>query len=430
MLQCSLTKLASKYPEKYTAVKVFPLNPKSLSLSELYGEFNISTNEWTDGVLSSVMRLACSDEKKDQKWILFDGPVDTLWIESMNTVLDDNKVLTLINGERIALPEQVSLLFEVENLSTASPATVSRVGMIYMDYADLGWRPFFNSWLEKKEQKQSVEILKNLVDRYLPTLLEFKKSCSELVPVSEPSVIRSLFTLFDCVAIEENGVLPDTPEFPKMLELWLLFCIIWTVGGTLTESSRKKFDMFLREIDGQFPSKNTVFEYYVDKQNKTWQPWENKLQNGWKFPNNIPFYKIFVPTVDTIRNEFIVRSLIRSKKPLLLVGDVGTGKTSLIQTVLASNDDKISNSTLLFINSSAQTSSNAVQNMIESKLEKRTKNVYIPVGGKQLITFIDDFNMPQKDTFGSQVLYSLYNSIATIRAYSSLDGLWFCLRSS
>ena len=53
------------------------------------------------------MRLTCADEKSDQKWLVFDGPVDTLWIESMNSVMDDNKVLTLINGERIAMPEQV-----------------------------------------------------------------------------------------------------------------------------------------------------------------------------------------------------------------------------------------------------------------------------------------------------------------------------------
>ena len=85
----------------------YPINPKSLSLGELYGEFDLSTNEWTDGVLSSVMRPTCAEEKPDQKWLVFDGPVDTLWIESMNSVMDDNKVLTLINGERISMPEQV-----------------------------------------------------------------------------------------------------------------------------------------------------------------------------------------------------------------------------------------------------------------------------------------------------------------------------------
>ena len=94
----------------YSFFKVYPINPKALSLGELYGEFDISTNEWSDGVLSSVMRIACADEKPDEKWIVFDAPVDTLWIESMNSVMDDNKILTLINGERISMPEQVKYL--------------------------------------------------------------------------------------------------------------------------------------------------------------------------------------------------------------------------------------------------------------------------------------------------------------------------------
>jgi dynein heavy chain, axonemal len=118
----------------------------------------------------------------------------------MNTVLDDNKVLTLINGERIALPEQVSLLFEVENLATASPATVSRVGMIYMDYKDLSWKPFIESWVSAREDKDSVEIIRRLIDKYLTPSLEFRKSCTELVPVAEASAIRSFCALFDAVA--------------------------------------------------------------------------------------------------------------------------------------------------------------------------------------------------------------------------------------
>uniref|UniRef100_A0A3P9JG97 Dynein heavy chain hydrolytic ATP-binding dynein motor region domain-containing protein n=1 Tax=Oryzias latipes TaxID=8090 RepID=A0A3P9JG97_ORYLA len=136
-LQNSLNELHNQSQPGFQLVQVFPLNPKSMSLGELYGENDLSTNEWKDGVLSAggpSGSLLCSsdlfsDERPHEKWLLFDGPVDTLWIESMNSVMDDNKVLTLINGERISMPEQVSLLFEVENLAVASPATVSRCGI-------------------------------------------------------------------------------------------------------------------------------------------------------------------------------------------------------------------------------------------------------------------------------------------------------------
>lgn len=97
----------------WTDVQEYPINPKALSMGELYGEYNLSTGEWLDGVLSAIMRKICIDESPDQKWMLFDGPVDAVWIENMNSVMDDNKVLTLVNSERITMPEQVSLLFEV-----------------------------------------------------------------------------------------------------------------------------------------------------------------------------------------------------------------------------------------------------------------------------------------------------------------------------
>jgi dynein heavy chain, axonemal len=129
-------------------VFTYPMNPRALSLAELYGEFNVQTNEWTDGVLSSVMRTICADDKPDQKWVVFDGPVDADWIESMNSVMDDNKLLTLINGERISMPDQVSLLFECQDLAVASPATVSRAGFVFFDVDEMGWRPYVKSWLE------------------------------------------------------------------------------------------------------------------------------------------------------------------------------------------------------------------------------------------------------------------------------------------
>ncbi|KAJ3335866.1 Dynein heavy chain 2, axonemal [Gonapodya sp. JEL0774] len=400
-LQAALQTLAKLQPGVFQGVKSFAINAKSLSLAELFGEFNLSTSEWTDGVLSSVMRTACTDEKQELKWILLDGPVDTLWIESMNSVLDDNKVLTLINGERITLPAQVSLLFEVESLSAASPATVSRCGMIYLDSQDLGWRPYVASWLKQHDDKTVTEVLEILTEKYIQHTLQFCHSVTdEPILVTDLRGVQSLCSLFDALATIDNGVDPtDKESCTKMIELWFLFSLIWAFGGPLSPSNRRKFDMFVRETEGQFPSKDTIFEYAVDKKSKSWVPWEEKIASNWRYNPLFPFHKVFIPTIDTVRNSFVAKALIDKNKQFLLVGEVGSGKTSLMQSVLASSGD---NNRILSLSLSSNTSSSYFQSIIEGQLEKRTKNIFTPTGGKQLVVFIDDLSMPAKDLFGTQ----------------------------
>ncbi|XP_017772772.1 PREDICTED: dynein heavy chain 2, axonemal [Nicrophorus vespilloides] len=388
----------------FQVVHEYPINPKALNLAELYGEYNLSTNEWLDGVISSIMRITCAEESPDEKWILFDGPVDAVWIENMNSVMDDNKVLTLINSDRITMPEQVSLLFEVGDLTVASPATVSRCGMVYNDYKDWGWQPFVTSWLQKVENrgKDYITLMKYYFNYYLNTILEFKRlNCQETIVTSELNLVVSFCKLLEMFATKENGIdITNEETFEDMIKIWFLFCMIWSVCGTVDENGRRKMDTFIREKEGVFPLKDTIYEYYVDIKNKCFAPWEEKLNMSWRYDEGLPYHKIVVPTIDTVRYEYLISALLDKGYPVLLTGPVGTGKTSSAQSVLNSMDkDKY---VILNINMSAQTTSLNVQEAIESRTEKRTKNSYAPPGGKFMITFMDDLNMPAKETYGSQ----------------------------
>ncbi|CEL98551.1 unnamed protein product [Vitrella brassicaformis CCMP3155] len=403
VLQQAMTALAKQGVPDFEAVKTYVINPKSIDMNELYGSFDLQTMEWTDGILSSIMRTACQDEKPDQKWIILDGPVDTLWIESMNTVLDDNKILTLINGDRIAMPLQVSLLFEVEDLAVASPATVSRAGMVYLDVIDLGWKPYVDTWVTKQTSLSGDHrsLLASFFEKYVDQVLKARRDqCKEVVPISEVNGVMSLCRLFE-VFIQKCDLAAHGENAARVLERIFVFSLIWSLGGSVDGDSRPIIDQRIREIDNMFPPTQTVYEYGLNFEKGEWIHWEERLPNPYKPSEGTKFHRILVPTVDTVRNSYILSGLVHQRFHTLCVGHTGTGKTSCVASSILQNlDDQVY--AMLTINFSAQTNSLKTQNIIEGKLEKRIKNKFGPPGNRKLVCFCDDLNMPRKDTFGSQ----------------------------
>lgn len=387
VLKDTLTTLHEEGDENpyYQKVRTYVLNPKAVSMGELYGEINKLTMEWRDGLMAVTVRVCVQDTTEDHKWIVCDGPVDALWIENMNTVLDDNKMLCLANSERIKLNNTMHMLFEVQDLAVASPATVSRCGMVYMDPYELGWRPYVKSWMQRtctKMKDETKEYLMNLFENYVDNGLNFaRKKCVQAMQQVDINKVTTMCCLLESFFFPEKGgpdFNMDANKLHSLICAAFLFSFLWSIGGNLVESSMDAFDTFSRDLfsdtqDVKLPGSGDLFSYFVDFDTRRLEPWE-KIIPSFKYSPEIPYFDLLVPTVDTVRYGFLMEKLLVVNRSVMFTGTTGVGKSVVAKGLLTDISDK-ANYVPIMMNFSAQTSSQRTQEMIEVKLEKKRKNI-------------------------------------------------------
>uniref|UniRef100_A0A803XYS6 Dynein axonemal heavy chain 12 n=1 Tax=Meleagris gallopavo TaxID=9103 RepID=A0A803XYS6_MELGA len=416
------------------------VNPKSITMGQLFGQFDIVSHEWTDGIIANTFREFALSETPERKWVIFDGPIDTLWIESMNTVLDDNKKLCLMSGEIIQMSPQMSLIFETMDLSQASPATVSRCGMIYLEPSQLGWTPLVTSWLNKLPEplnlKEHQDLLQGLFDWLVPPALQLRqKKCKVFFDLFFPAVVVNLDSVKLGLYKAQIILLLVLP-----LQGSFAFATVWSIGGTCDSDSRIIFDTFLRETlaaksgtnpvpkvvgkwECPFEEKGLVYDYvYEMKGRGRWVHWNGFIKNIDYSGKNVKIQDIIVPTMDTVRYTYLMELFITHGKPLLLVGPTGTGKSVYVKDKLMNNLDE-ERYFPFFINFSARTSANQTQNIIMARLDKRRKGVFGPPVGKKCIIFVDDMNMPALEKYGAQP------PIELLRQFFD-HGIWYDLKDT
>ena len=415
----------------YCHINLNVLNPKSVTKNELYMSKDEITQTWEDGIVAKLMRMAEDEEKEEKvqkrRWVIFDGPVDALWIEDMNTVLDDSRKLCLPDSSNIKIPKMMNLIFEVQDLLVASPATVSRCGMVYVEPHHVGYMPIIDTWsiIYREKISKSFEddgsrkqkVLSDAADRYLkifdkscdlikqnvPILIQFiRENCKEKIPSVDINLVSSLLNLVSCF-FNSDVIKLQSEYVGDFFNFYLAFSFIWSFGANISDEFRPIFNKMFREIIIKWGvisdlSKDLYDVFVTDSMNKcNFARWNEKKEFS-KYEKDVSFFNILVPTQDTVKYNFLMSMLSKNNFPALFMGETGVGKSVIIMDFLSQLD----NTQFLYKSSnfSAKTTSKNVYDTLKTAIFKNGN--FQPPSGKKFIYFIDDINLPQYDLYFSQ----------------------------
>lgn len=218
---------------------------------------------------------------------MFDGPVDAVWIESMNTVLDDNKKLCLSSGKVLNLSNLMKMIFEVEDLEVASPATVSRCGMVYLEPEGLGLHPLIQSWIiiisQQLKDAKLIQYFNQIIKNYLFQCIDYIDNKTKYIYIMKNNICNSFLKLMDCFLNyyqKQKGA-----NYRQFFEDLVLYSIVWSCGAVLQAGDRIPFNNFLLALIEQNNVNNklltatqenkesTVFDFNYDKENFVWVQW-------------------------------------------------------------------------------------------------------------------------------------------------------------
>ena len=378
-------------------VKTYVMNPKSMPRVRLLGRMDLDTREWFDGVLTDAARKVVKEPLDVRSWIVCDGDVDPVWIESLNSVLDDNHLLTMPNGERISFGSNVNFLFETHDLRFASPATISRMGMIYLSDEDVDVRRLITTWLSQRPETAQLNLqtwIKDYFYRGLDWVLRDGTSQCVVETTLVGTVTTGLSHLVSCTTL---------PEF--------LVGMVRGLGGNLNTETRVRFAKELFGWAGESPpdigspldcfARGSIMQSYESETTL-----RGKLGAGG-----------ILLTASMQRNSDIVSGWIEKMEPFILVGPEGAGKSLLLE-YLFSTQLKTSTVSTLHCNSQT-TAEHVIQRIAQSCVEQtsNTGRVLRPRSGDRLVLYLKDINLPKPDMYNTCMLIAFLQQLITFNGF-------------
>ncbi|UZJ53926.1 hypothetical protein CBS101457_003246 [Exobasidium rhododendri] len=459
----------------------YVIDPKAVSKEALYGTLDQTTREWNDGLFTHVLRKIVDNvrgESNKRHWIVFDGDVDPEWVENLNSVLDDNKLLTLPNGERLGLPPNVRIMFEVEHLKYATLATVSRCGMVWFSDDTVQPDMLYRNYLGTLR----TSLLVGDDDDEMPSVVSTRRLAAassgsgsgsgsstnpvELTPelriqnviadaigphfeadgivnkaldhaskvwhIMDFTISRALNTLFSLInksarnVLEYNNQHSDFPLDDRVVETYvtrrLMIALVWSFTGDSEMEVRTEMGEFLRNYTSvELPSieaNGSLIDYDVQVKDAEWFSWTSRVPTIEVETNAVASADVVIPTTDTVRHEDVLYSWLSEHKPLMLCGPPGSGKTMTLFSALR----KLPDQEVVGLNFSSATTPELILKTFEQYCEyRKTPNGIIlsPIQiGKWIVLFCDEINLPALDKYGTQRVISF------LRQLVETGGFW------
>ncbi|KAG2486208.1 hypothetical protein HYH03_015170 [Edaphochlamys debaryana] len=372
---------------------VYKMNPKAMPRQQLLGSMNMDTREWTDGVLTAAARKVVKEPLEQRSWIICDGDVDPEWIESLNSVLDDNRLLTMPNGERIQFANNINMIFECHSLEFASPATVSRCGMLFMSDEAMEVERMIQRWL-KMHMPPGVEGPNPMTPwfkDYFDKAFQWGLSHPRVVETTKGGILES--------ALSHLKLNPGSKT-----EYMAGLCR--GLGSNMSPELRQQFYTDMARMSGEsgimdVGAGSDPLAVLGDELRERALDGEEGL----------------VVTPEVIQNLLILAPWLKTRDPFLVVGPEGCGKGALLEYCFK----RIMGVQVAVVNCSAQTSaSNVVQKLVQvcgKPVTTTSGKALRPPDNTRVVLYLKDINLPRPDKYATCQLISFLQQIIAHHGY-------------
>ena len=224
-----------------------------------------------------------------------------------------------------------------------------------------------------------------------------RKQLRMVIQSTENNLITSCLNMIHIFLDQEKINLNNADKVPypeKAVFTYVGFCIVWSLGANLHDSSRAMFGEFLRgQMRNYFPEfpDGDVFELGINALTHGYQSWNEQIP-VFHYNKDVSFFDILVPTNDTVKYKFILQQLSYNGYNTLFSGETGVGKSVIVKDFLMTSDDRIDPA---FVNFSGKTTPKNLQDAFQGNLDQKRSTLLAPkVPNTTKVFFIDDVNMP------------------------------------